>query len=419
MEKWSRLQLDILNNLDVDTTFLNIDIPPTKKAQRISETISEISKQINLSISIEDTLQQTNKFKNIETEKPITKPKRPASLSPRMPQKIILKSDDNYKLPETNIINLDIKSPSEQQGNITALVITDCKIEYKSSELEMLENIMSALGIDSYELTSIFTLAEVRENIYKDPNEEQVQDIIKEVSKTIANLNPKTIILAGRMISQIFTNSNATVGELASQDYIFKYKSSSQETNLAKEIPVVIMPALDYLQRVPKEKGRIWKVLKEFFNKNKSKCLDTKKQDGIIEFSPFFFKKAQQIEQESNPEPWTTGNILSSLKSDSNFGYFKDGNLIAFLIYRIISDEAELLHIVCNKPQQGNGYAKKIVKELIAECEHRKVKVIFLEVRASNILAINFYEEMGFSNIAVRDKYYKNGENAIIMRYYI
>jgi ribosomal-protein-alanine N-acetyltransferase len=43
-------------------------------------------------------------------------------------------------------------------------------------------------------------------------------------------------------------------------------------------------------------------------------------------------------------------------------------------------------------------------------------KKIFLEVRVSNLKAINFYEKFGFSKDAIRNNYYTdNSEDALLM----
>ena len=45
----------------------------------------------------------------------------------------------------------------------------------------------------------------------------------------------------------------------------------------------------------------------------------------------------------------------------------------------------------------------------------KDVKKITLEVRASNIKGINFYTKNGFKQVGVRKKYYKNGEDALLL----
>ena len=45
------------------------------------------------------------------------------------------------------------------------------------------------------------------------------------------------------------------------------------------------------------------------------------------------------------------------------------------------------------------------------------INTVFLEVRKSNIRAINFYKRNGFVKINEEDDYYNDGESAIIMQY--
>ena len=61
----------------------------------------------------------------------------------------------------------------------------------------------------------------------------------------------------------------------------------------------------------------------------------------------------------------------------------------------------------------------------VASCELKQIqkfikdypnlKKIFLEVRKSNIPAINAYKKAGFNQISVRKKYYSDGEDALIL----
>ena len=51
---------------------------------------------------------------------------------------------------------------------------------------------------------------------------------------------------------------------------------------------------------------------------------------------------------------------------------------------------------------------------LVSEAIHYKVINITLEVRVSNIRAINLYKKFGFREVALR-KYYYGDEDAILM----
>ena len=66
-------------------------------------------------------------------------------------------------------------------------------------------------------------------------------------------------------------------------------------------------------------------------------------------------------------------------------------------------------------------FTKEITKESILKMyqvlgKELKGNEILLEVRKSNLKAQNFYTKHGFKEIFVRPKYYKNGEDALILR---
>ncbi len=75
--------------------------------------------------------------------------------------------------------------------------------------------------------------------------------------------------------------------------------------------------------------------------------------------------------------------------------------------------EAEILNFVIDEKYQHQGYGQMLFNYLIKEMP--EVKKITLEVRASNQKAINFYLKNGFEEIFIRKKYYKNGEDALLL----
>ena len=85
-------------------------------------------------------------------------------------------------------------------------------------------------------------------------------------------------------------------------------------------------------------------------------------------------------------------------------------------------DTADILNIGIDPDFQRQGYATGLLNRLIEELRKRNISEIFLEVRAGNKSAIQFYKRQGFEEISVRKNYYtKNSnnqsqrENGIIM----
>ncbi|HJL63885.1 MAG TPA: GNAT family N-acetyltransferase, partial [Candidatus Marinimicrobia bacterium] len=62
---------------------------------------------------------------------------------------------------------------------------------------------------------------------------------------------------------------------------------------------------------------------------------------------------------------------------------------------------------------QHRGYGKKLLQYTLSELGTETD--VFLEVRESNLPAIKLYSEFNFEEIGVREHYYSDGEDAIIM----
>lgn len=115
-----------------------------------------------------------------------------------------------------------------------------------------------------------------------------------------------------------------------------------------------------------------------------------------------------RIEQQSYGYPWSTGIFRDCLLA----GYHcvvveKDGELHGYGILSVAAGEAHVLN-VCVAPafrRRGSGLA--LLRQLITEARGARVKRMFLEVRPSNLAAINMYKGMGFATIGRRRDYYR------------
>lgn len=117
---------------------------------------------------------------------------------------------------------------------------------------------------------------------------------------------------------------------------------------------------------------------------------------------------------------FTNSWSLDSYKNDFKNVFSKyisliyNGELIGFLTSIIIVEEVTITNIAINENFRGNGLSKYLLKYLIDLYVNYE---FFLEVRQSNIVAINLYKSFGFEEIYIRENYYTNPkENAIIMK---
>jgi ribosomal-protein-alanine N-acetyltransferase len=90
--------------------------------------------------------------------------------------------------------------------------------------------------------------------------------------------------------------------------------------------------------------------------------------------------------------------------------------ILGYLCYWIVFEEVRLMNLAVIESMRHRGIAKSLVatalKTGISQAAHRAV----LEVRASNQAAQRLYQGFGFSQTAVRPKYYANPEeDAVLM----
>ena len=106
------------------------------------------------------------------------------------------------------------------------------------------------------------------------------------------------------------------------------------------------------------------------------------------------------------------GYIETLIKGDNSFIYIYliEDKICGYLMVLDSIDVYEILAIATIKKYRNKGIAQELLDKI-------KTKDIFLEVRESNQVAINFYKKNKFKEISVRKNYYSEpNENAIIMK---
>ena len=71
--------------------------------------------------------------------------------------------------------------------------------------------------------------------------------------------------------------------------------------------------------------------------------------------------------------------------------------------------------IATDRHFQGQGCASQLMEYALEKSEELHYQNVNLEVRVSNVKAIALYQKFGFKNVAVRKRYYSNGEDAYLM----
>jgi [ribosomal protein S18]-alanine N-acetyltransferase len=105
--------------------------------------------------------------------------------------------------------------------------------------------------------------------------------------------------------------------------------------------------------------------------------------------------------------PWTRGNFSDCLKAGHECWVLMLGQRIAgHGIVAVWAGEAHLLNVCVMRDRQGQGHGRSLVTHMLQRARERGAEMVFLEVRPSNIVAIELYRSLGFNEIGLRKDYY-------------
>ena len=140
-----------------------------------------------------------------------------------------------------------------------------------------------------------------------------------------------------------------------------------------------------------------------------------------IEISKFTLKDFNNIKDiiiSDFDDFWNTNTFIEELKDKNSYYIIAKikNEIVGFAGVKIIFDEADIMNIVTRKNMRKLGIGFYLLKNLINISKEKGVKKFTLEVNEKNIAAIHLYEKLGFKKIAVRNQYYNNIDNAIIMQ---
>jgi ribosomal-protein-alanine N-acetyltransferase len=137
--------------------------------------------------------------------------------------------------------------------------------------------------------------------------------------------------------------------------------------------------------------------------------LDESHIDGII-----------AIEKTSFQQPWQRVSFLNELSCRDALDVVAldtiGRHILAYAISRVTLDEIHLLKIAVAPRWRRRGIATRLLDFCFGLAQRWDARKVYLEVRRSNVPALDFYGKIGFQIIGTRPKYYTDtGEDALTM----
>lgn len=138
---------------------------------------------------------------------------------------------------------------------------------------------------------------------------------------------------------------------------------------------------------------------------------------SIEELSYKYVDDVYSIGKLSLEEAWEKSSISKEVKNDmaKYFVAIHENKAIGFAGMWIIAGEADVTNIAVHPDFRNKGIGMQVTSALLDYCKCNSISSITLEVRASNISAINLYKKLGFKEEGLRKGFYSDGEDGIIM----
>jgi [ribosomal protein S18]-alanine N-acetyltransferase len=127
-----------------------------------------------------------------------------------------------------------------------------------------------------------------------------------------------------------------------------------------------------------------------------------------------------QLENACFTNPWPEKEIEYEFKENPCSKIvvaLLEETIVGYLDFMITFDSATINRICVTMTERQKGIAQALLDKMVEIAKRQKetVEFITLEVRSSNMPALNLYKKNGWEEITVKKHYYDDGEDAIYM----
>lgn len=116
--------------------------------------------------------------------------------------------------------------------------------------------------------------------------------------------------------------------------------------------------------------------------------------------------------------PWQVSQFLADIDNSNSYYLLieKEEQLVGYLIFHRVLDEAEVINIAVLPTYKGGSVACELLSQGLREMVALGIRMVFLEVRETNHSAIGLYQKVGFKEIGRRKAYYRQPkEDGLVM----
>lgn len=124
------------------------------------------------------------------------------------------------------------------------------------------------------------------------------------------------------------------------------------------------------------------------------------------------------IERRAYVTPWSRSMFASELSKRTSIclGAFEGPDLIGYVVNARYVDAWHIMNVAVDPDHRRRGVARQLLGSLFELTSDDERRGYTLEVRVSNLGAIDLYQKLGFESRGIRPGYYTdNREDALIM----
>ena len=123
------------------------------------------------------------------------------------------------------------------------------------------------------------------------------------------------------------------------------------------------------------------------------------------------------IERRAFPTPWSMAMFVLELSKPAGvcLAALRGGEMLGYLVCSRYDTVWHIMNVAVDPEHRRTGIATAMLLDLVRRIDSQTARFT-LEVRESNVAAIELYERYGFRAAGRRRRYYQdNGEDAVVM----
>jgi ribosomal-protein-alanine N-acetyltransferase len=129
-----------------------------------------------------------------------------------------------------------------------------------------------------------------------------------------------------------------------------------------------------------------------------------------------------EIEREGFLHPWSRdlleremshawSHVIVAIEEERG-----EERIVGYLVFWLVHDEIHVLNLGIAMASRRRGVGRALMEEAHTLGRSRGAALSTLEVRRSNVAALELYRDLGYRQVGVRPNYYaEEGEDAIVM----